>query len=104
MADTQEADYYAYFTTYSQILQYSLYYNDKNMLPPIGKLNNEQLDSLSKLCFDLAKAGYILAFFPTLIEEDLASQIIKILSGFLIGLVFTYLGLLLLKGKKYGNR
>ncbi|HBQ51292.1 hypothetical protein A3B42_03195 [Candidatus Daviesbacteria bacterium RIFCSPLOWO2_01_FULL_38_10] len=65
----------------------------------IGNLDKEQLDGLAKLMFDLAKASFILAIFPSALTEDLTIKLFKILLGLFWGLVCTYLALLLLKMK-----
>ena len=65
------------------------------------ELNNEQSSELGKLCFDLAKAALIIAFFPTQTpQENLAILIIKMTAGLFWGLVFIYIGLLILKRRK----
>lgn len=63
-------------------------------------LNNDQLDGLASLCFDLSKGSLLLALFPAV--EIIAHPVltfIRILIGLLLGLVFTYTALVLLKYK-----
>lgn len=65
-----------------------------------SELNNDQLDGLAKLMFDLAKASFIIAFFPSVLSEDPGIKLFKILLGLFWGLVCTYLALLLLQRKE----
>lgn len=65
------------------------------------QLNRDQLDGLAKFCFDLAKAGLLLALFPTtdLPTKPIVSSL-KIISGLIAGIAFTYFALVLLKAKE----
>lgn len=65
------------------------------------ELDDEQLDGLARLCFDLAKVSFVIALFPTsdIFVEPLIS-IMKIVIPLFTGLAFTYAALLLLKLKK----
>ena len=70
-----------------------------NLMQWFRELNGDQLNSLSKLCFDLAKAAFILAILAPLSQTIIVATI----SGFrsyLVGLAFTYFGLVLLGRKE----
>lgn len=65
------------------------------------ELNNDQLDGLAKLCFDLAKGSFALAILPsTSIPQDPVVGFVKVLMGLMWGFAFTYIALVLLKYKK----
>lgn len=64
------------------------------------EFKKDQLDGLAKLCFDLAKGAFLIAFFPT--PQSMSNPFIALLNifiGLLIGLAFTYCALLLLERK-----
>lgn len=66
-------------------------------------LNHDQLDGLAKLCFDLAKAGFVIALFPINgIGVDPIGNLLKIILGLIGGVAFTYLALLILETKEKG--
>ena len=64
----------------------------------LGRLNNDQVDNLAKLCFDLAKGAFLIGLFPlaSLTPINIVTVILYIVSGLLFGIAFTYVGLLLL--------
>lgn len=65
------------------------------------QLNNDQLDGLARLCFDLAKAAFLLAIFPAVeVSSSIVISLLKMLIALLLGLVFTYIALVLLKRKE----
>lgn len=67
----------------------------------INKLNSNQTIGLANLCFDLAKAAFVIVFFPTAnIFGDFITTLLKMLTGLVIGLAFTYLALLILESKE----
>lgn len=68
------------------------------------ELNNDQLDGLAKLSFDLARGSLLLALFPAveLISNPLLT-FLRILMSLSLGLVFTYIALILLKAKEYAR-
>ena len=67
----------------------------------IGELNDDQLDGLAKLTFDLARASFILAILPTsFIPENPVVGLFKTLLGLFWVLVCTYLALVILRKKK----
>lgn len=69
----------------------------------IQELNNDQLNGLANLCFDLARAAFILAILPAPeIPDNPVAGLLKILLGLLWGLVCTYVALVLLgmKGRR----
>ena len=67
----------------------------------VSKLNNDQLSGLANLCFDIAKAAFVLALLPTQTDSaNLILLITKITAGLLMGLVFTISALVLLKSRK----
>lgn len=67
----------------------------------LQNLNNDQLDGLANLCFDLAKGAIGLAILPSFITyEGVIVILIKVFFGLFWGLVFTYLAMLLLKVKE----
>lgn len=71
----------------------------------LGELNDDQLDGLANLSFDLAKASLVLVFLPfSEITTNLLISVIKMLSGLFLGLVFVYLALVLLKGKERNRK
>lgn len=67
----------------------------------IKELNKDQLDGLAKLCFDLAKAAFILIITPfNEFTKDPLTAIIKMLISLIGGLAFTIVALVLLKVKE----
>lgn len=67
----------------------------------LEELNNDQLDGLARLCFDLGKVAFILALFPApSIPNDPVIAPIKMLIGLFWGLVFVYLALVILRVKR----
>ena len=67
----------------------------------ISELNKDQLDNLAKLCFDIAKGLFLVAFAPFIVQfANVNFQIITVSSAMILGLVFTYGGLVLLKLKE----
>lgn len=66
----------------------------------IGELNNDQLDGLANLCFDLAKGAFFLVLFPAAeIINNRGIVFLRTTIALLLGLVFTYIALVLLKAK-----
>lgn len=67
----------------------------------LKELNNDQLDGLAKLAFDMARAAFILAILPTpSIPDNPGFGLFKILIGLFWGLACTYVALVLLKAKE----
>lgn len=67
----------------------------------IEELNKDQLDGLSKLCFDLAKGSFALILLPVQkLHDNPLNEITKMAIGLLIGLAFTSAALILLKLKE----
>lgn len=67
----------------------------------IKELNNDQLDGLAKLCFDLAKGSLFLALFPAVeIITNPLLTFFRMLMGLFLGIVFTNIALVLLKVKR----
>lgn len=67
----------------------------------IEELNRDQLDGLSKLCFDLAKGAFALILLPVQkLPENPLNEMLKIAIGVFIGLAFTCVALILLKLKE----
>lgn len=65
------------------------------------ELNNNQLQGLANLCFDLSKGSLLLALFPASEAFDnLGMVLLKTIMALLLGLVFTYMALVLLKTKR----
>ncbi len=70
----------------------------------IKELNNDQLNGLASLCFDLAKGSFLVALFPTVeITTKPFLSFMMMLMGLFLGLVFTYIALLLLRLKEVGK-
>ena len=65
----------------------------------IESLNKDQLEALARLCFDLAKAAFILAILAP-ISQTVIAAVISGFRSYLVGLAFTYLGLVLLGRKE----
>ncbi len=64
-------------------------------------LNNDQLDGLAKLSFDLSKAALVLVFLPiSEINSSMVLSVVRMVVGLFWGLVFIYLALIILKLKK----
>jgi hypothetical protein len=79
----------------------SYYYNI--LMPSIfSELNDDQLDGLAKLCFDLAKGVFAFILLPvaTYFQDPLLS-LFKMFFALVAGLAFTYVALLILKLKEY---
>lgn len=71
------------------------------MIQVFKELNDDQLDGLAKLSFDLARAAFILAILPALsVSDNPGVGILKIALGLFWGLVCTYTALVLLKAKE----
>lgn len=71
----------------------------------IKELNKDQLDGLAKLCFDLAKASFVLILLVVQkLSENPIDAIMKISIGLLAGLAFTYAALVLLKLKEKAKK
>lgn len=71
------------------------------MIQIFKDLNDDQLDGLANLSFDLARAAFILAIFPASgIPADPLMGIFKIVLSLFWGLVCTYIALVLLNAKK----
>ena len=67
----------------------------------IGELNNDQLDGLAKLCFDLSKGSFLVALFPTPnIPNNPIAQVTNIIVALTAGVAFIYSALVLLKLKE----
>ncbi len=68
----------------------------------LQELNSNQLESLAKLCFDLAKGALLVGIFPATAgwSTQIPFLILSACMGMLAGLAFTYFGLLLLTVKK----
>lgn len=67
----------------------------------VGELNQDQFDNLAKLCLDLAKGSFAIALLTTPnLRENLTAVVLKIFISLIVGLVFTYLSLVLLKMKE----
>lgn len=67
------------------------------------ELNRDQSDGLANLYFDLAKAAFIIAFLPAAEigqNTNLIIQISKSLSALILGIVFTYGAMIILKRKE----
>lgn len=70
------------------------------MIQIFKELNDDQLDGLANLSFDLARAAFILAILPApSIPVDPINGILRILLGLFWGLACTYVALVLLKAK-----
>lgn len=70
------------------------------MIQIFKELNDDQLDGLANLSFDLARAAFILAILPApSIPDNPGIGLFKILLGLFWGLVCTYMALILLKAK-----
>lgn len=65
-----------------------------------SELNSDQLDSLSKLFFDIAKVAFGLAILPAATSENILIIVFRAIIAMAWGIVFTYMGLILLKIKK----
>jgi hypothetical protein len=65
----------------------------------INSLNRDQLKALAKLCFDLAKAAFVLAMLAPL-GQTFSVAVTSNLRSYFVGLAFTYFGLILLKTKE----
>lgn len=64
------------------------------------QLNNDQLNGLANLSFDLAKGSLLLALFPAAeVSNNLGIVILRTMVALLLGLVFTYMALVLLRSK-----
>lgn len=66
-----------------------------------SELNNDQLNGLAQLCFDLAKGSFALIIFPA--DKRFENPIMEIIKTFVLlitGLAFTYIALVLLKLKE----
>lgn len=64
------------------------------------ELNNDQLNGLANLCFDLAKGALFLAFFPASeVYDNFGIIILRTTVALFLGLVFSYIALVLLKLK-----
>ncbi len=65
------------------------------------ELNKDQLQGLANLCFDLAKAEFVLMIVPAFESNiEVAGLIIRATVALISGLAFTAIGVLLLKDKK----
>lgn len=70
------------------------------MIQVFKELNDDQLDGLAKLSFDLARAAFILAILPAPgIPSDPLAGLLKIVLSLFWGLVCTYIALVLLRAK-----
>lgn len=66
-----------------------------------SELNKDQLDKLASLCFDLAKIAFGFAFFPAAESmSHILESLVKVFISALMGLAFTYRGLIFLKRKE----
>lgn len=65
------------------------------------ELNNDQLNGLANLCFDLAKGALFLAFFPASeVYNSFGIVILRTLVALFLGLVFIQIALVLLRAKR----
>ena len=71
------------------------------MINILHEFNNDQLDGLAKLYFDLARVAFVFAIFPaSSVPIDPITGLFKIILGLIWGLACTYFALVLLKAKE----